>query len=331
MSWFARLRGSTAYTYMTPEELVAARTTLALTPEHFADRLHLTRYELDALEAGARAVTPQLAYEVRLALVTAEREHLAASCDLPACDDRARLAARVERAHRKLGLSGPIGVSDYEVQDFDVRYTTQALATHERTCATCRARATWVERHAPPNPELPALLFERPAAGPLLPLAAFARRLPRFLHPPPGQAGQGRRSAPVYAVVLSAVATFHTATDSAAHVLDGELLAAARSVAMLGLVLPAIVVACSVGGAIADAARARGHRLGGHLLRYGVLTPYAIGVGLAFLSLARDFDRRTAGWMLAIVALSAVVGATLGALDWVVKRLRGRLPRPLVR
>lgn len=328
MSWLSRMFRPAAHTYMTPAELRSARATLETTTDRFASELHLLRYELEEMESGARAVTPGVAYEVRVALVNHARARLAAECALPRCDDGLRLHARVERAQRKLAERGVAGDADEVAKDFSIRYTTAAVAEHEKSCATCRARNEFLLRHAPPMPLRPAFLYEAPASGLLGPLAAMARRLPAFLQPAPGNAGAGRRAAAGYAILIAFVGSCITLGRVGEQLVHGELVASLRHLARFGLAIPVVLLMCAIGGALWDAAQRRRHRFVGYLMRGGMYAPFTIGAGLMAFTFADDKPLR-APILAAMIALIAVVGVAVGALVWVIDRARGRIPSPI--
>lgn len=312
---------------MPGDQLAAARARLEMPPEQFADTLNLTVYELEAMEGGRREIPEAVAVHARLQIAEHDHARVMAASGLPECASANRLAAAMDGARNGVtdARHAPRDALAEADEAFDA--AVASLAAHATTCATCRARAEYAARHAPPMPELsPDGILLRVLGWSI----GVGERLPGALRVPPGLAGEGRRTGIGTAVGLAMmVAVVPFAVMIAASLARGRFADAGKAIGFWFVVAAMYLVGFYLAGCVWDATRALRHRFAGYLLR-GFLLPAAIygmvAVGMAVMD--ADSDLLMAPTVMLVVG---VLGALAGAAMWALDRMRGRLPRRAAR
>lgn len=291
---------------MEPSEFAAARETLGLSITDFAREISITPDEVRAMEQGSIRVPKRIAKGVARRLVWAEREAVIRSSGLPECGTAEDMQSRMEAAPDAEKMMA-IGTT---------------LIAHAEQCATCRARADYLELHAPPIPEMEIPISIRAVGW----VDDRVNQLPWPLRPPVGEGGEGRRLAVVGAVMLSA------------WVVVLGIVIAARRVILHGtdgipgwdflgggaLIFVSYFVGFFLAGWASDALHPIRHRFIGYVGRGAAVTTAIYGtIGLILPFMDRDMD-----WELwpVMTGIFAVIGAAIGAAMWLRDMLRGKLP-----
>ena len=307
---------------ITAAEFAAARSTLGMTVEEFADLADLTLFEAEEIEAGRRRADGEVAWRVRSAVYEVEHARTMAACEVPECAIATRLAADAERALAEMEARSDSS-RGLRNGDFDaVDEATTAMARHAERCATCRARAEWAKRHAPkpPQPEFESL----PQFAWTEWLVAW---LPPPLRPPEGVAGAGRRGSLGLSLPLGVLVVVRQVGMALGFVTPWRTdVAPPEHPILRGLILAtAFVVGGWLAGWAVDATRPVRHRFLGALLR-GVSVPLAGVVPLSVaLSLTNGFEFSLTK---PIILLPVVLGLVVCVVLWVRDRVRGSAAVP---
>lgn len=290
---------------MTREEFAAARATLGLSIDDVAAELNVPPHSVAAMESGAIRVPTRIAKELAYRAALREQEAILEESGLPECPT----AAALERA-----AAGSESGSAAEI--------LEKMLAHSASCPACRARAEYLERHAPALPEYPMPGWVRGIGW----IERELRRLPSFLRPPEGDAGEGRRvgvfTAAGFSLLAIGIALFALVTGALGHASDPGWWRQPLEIAVL------VPVAYFVGFFLAgwgfDATRRIRHRFAGYVIRGAVAAASVYGtIGLMMPVIEKGSDLRA--WPV-IVAICAVLGAVGGGVLWVAHRMRGKLP-----
>lgn len=290
---------------MTSDEFAAARETLGLSIDDIAAELNLPPHSVTAMETGAIRIPPRIAKDLAYRVALSKRRAVLAQSGLPECPT----AAALERA-----------ASDSEGESAVALF--EKLIAHSASCPACKARSEYLERHAPVLPEYPMPAWIRVIGW----IDQRLNRMPRFLRPPEGDAGEGRRvgvfTAAGFSLLAIGIAVFTAISGGMHHVSETGWW---RQLLAIGIVVPiAYFVGFYLAGWGFDVTRRLRHRFVGYVAR-GTLAATAIygSIGIVMPLLDGDFGWRE--WPV-VVSVLAIVGALGGGILWIVHRVRGKLP-----
>lgn len=299
--------GKSPGTPLTPAALAEARDRAGLSVAELASLAGCRTQDVENWEAGRERVPARVSELVRYAVAMEDRARLLERSGLPPCDEAAHLEALVA------GADG-----DHRAVLEHVR----ALTAHAERCATCRARTEYLERHAPPVPELPRSL----GLGFIGAALSVADRLPAPLRPPDGVRGEGRRVGLGMASALSMYVAVLFAVFIVLGALNGTLGGQWRQMLVL---VPAVTVAYFVAfylaGGVFDLTYPIRHRFSGYVARGALGAGLVYGVvGLVLPLIDAKYNLRGVA---PVALVMAIIGAVAGAVLWVKDRVSGKLNR----
>jgi hypothetical protein len=291
---------------MTPAEFAAARQRLCWSLVDAAVEFNLTPNVIEGFESGAVRIPKAIAREIRFRSVLRERDEVLAASGLAECPEMVALDTALAAK----------GVEDHLA-------ATRALIAHVKTCALCRERSDYVDRHGPPLPELPISWPHRIGVW----LIGVLKRLPAPIRPPEGAPGDGRRFGFFMGGALSAFACGMMLLVSI-----GRIAHAGWQSRWWGDVLPLgpLVVGYFVGFYLAgwawDALRPIHDRFIGYVLRWGIAGAAIYGTIAAVMPFI-DSEPMSLSDSLAVVEIIAAIWALIGAGLWVKDRWSGKLAK----
>ena len=290
---------------MTGEEFAAARATLGLSVEDIAAELDIPLHSVEAMEAGAIRVPGRVAKDLAFRAALRQRQAVLEASGLPECPT----AAALERA--ATGAEGESAVGLFE-----------KLTAHSASCPVCKARRDYLDSHAPALPEYPMPLWIRGIGW----VERQLGRMPRFLRPPEGDAGEGRRigvfTAAGFSLLAIGIAVIAAISSALGHASDPGWWREPVSIAVLAPM--GYFVGFFLAGWAFDVTRPIRHRLIGYVIR-GATAAAAIYGSMGLIVPAIDHTTHLRDWPI-IVGIIAVLGAVGGAVLWVVHRVKGKLP-----
>ena len=292
---------------MTSAEVTAARERLGLSSDAMSAEFGMTPAIVSGWERGTVRVPTDVERMIRWRLAVAERDALLDASGLPSC---AEAEAIDENATGKGGEQ--------------LLAILEQLERHGETCPVCRARAEFLERHAPPLPEFPMPRWIRAIGA----ITHLADRLPAPLRPPEGDAGNGRRSALGLASGFSLLALGIFALAGGAHLVARRFEARwwTDSLLTIAAVIPAYFIGFYLAGAAFDVTRPIRHRLIGYVVRGALGAAAVYGTIVVVLWVTGE---ATYSDIPGILAIMGGVGAVAGAVLWAAHRIRGKVPTPV--
>ena len=241
---------------MTREEFAAARATLGLSIDEIAAELNVPPHSVAAMESGAIRVPRSVATGLRYRAAARERELVMAKSGLPECPTATALlrAAEAEDAEKALPLF-------------------EKLTAHARDCPECTARAKYLEQHAPPLPEFPMPAWVRGIDW----IGRRVDRMPSFIRPPEGDAGEGRRiaifAAAGFSLLAIGIATFAVISGALSRPADPRWWREPLGIAVFAPI--GYFIGFFLAGWVFDVTRRIRHRFIGYVIR-GALAAAAV-------------------------------------------------------
>ena len=290
---------------MTPEEFTAARGTLELSVEEIAAELNLPLHSVEAMEAGTIRVPGRVAKDLAFRVALRQRQAVLEASGLPECPT----AAALERA--ATGAEAESAMSLFE-----------KLTAHSASCPACKARSEYLDSHAPALPEYPMPAWIRGIGW----IDQQLGRIPRFLRPPEGDAGEGRRiavfTAAGFSLLAIGIGLLAAVLSALGHASDAGWWREPLAIAVL------VPIAYFIGFYLAgwgfDLTRGIRHRFDGYVVRGALAAASIYGtIGLVMPALDEKFHLRELPVM---IAFFTVFGAIGGGVLWVVHRVKGKLP-----
>lgn len=293
---------------MTHTEFASARESLGLTVEDIAVELNVPLHSVAAMEAGKIRVPARIARELIWRVALHQRHAILEGSGLAECET----AAALERA-----AAGEEPESALKI--------FEKLRAHSPSCPTCKARSEYLKRHAPILPEYPMSAWMRAIGW----LDQRAGALPRFLRPPEGDDGEGRRTgifaAAGFSILALGIAAFGAIAGAVSRGWNSDWW---REPAQIALLVPiGYFIGFFLAGWGFDVTRRIRHRAVGYVARGG-LTAAAIYGSIGLIMPVMDHDFKWSEWPVVVAGIS-VLGALAGGMLWIIHRLRGKLPNPV--